>query len=151
GSSAAKAPHPHVPRAKAQVSGKNPGVSRVRAHRRTRLAVVTRSLSMHLDKKRLGSSGIDVPLLSLGSWQTFEHLERKLGLEIMAAAIDAGVTFLDDARYDDRTGKQPLRTGYSEVVFGELLRKGGWARERLIIANKAWLEFYPRENIGAEL
>jgi aryl-alcohol dehydrogenase-like predicted oxidoreductase len=106
---------------------------------------------MQIQQRRLGRSGIEVPVLSLGSWQTFEHLDHKTGLDIMAAAIEAGITFLDDARYDDRTGKQPLRTGYSEVVFGELLRKGGWPRERLIIANKAWLEFYPKESIAAEL
>ena len=38
------------------------------------------------------------------------------------AAQQAGITFLDDARYNDPTGSAPLATGYSEVVFGELFR-----------------------------
>jgi aryl-alcohol dehydrogenase-like predicted oxidoreductase len=43
----------------------------------------------------------------------------------MLAAKKRGVTFLDDARYDDETGSAPLATGYSEVVFGELFRAAG--------------------------
>ena len=40
----------------------------------------------------------------------------------MCAAREAGITFLDDARYDDETGRAPTPTGWSEVVFGELFR-----------------------------
>jgi len=69
---------------------------------------------------------------------------------VLRAAIDHGVTFFDDARYDDRTGKAPIKTGYSEVVFGELFRKGGWRREDVVIANKAWLEFFPDESVAEE-
>ena len=47
----------------------------------------------------------------------------------MLAARDAGITFLDDARYDDETGSAPIETGYSEVVFGELFRQAGWRRD----------------------
>lgn len=99
----------------------------------------------------LGHSGIEVPVLSLGSWQTIERLDEQTGLAVMTAAIDAGITFLDDARYTDRTGSLPMETGYSEVVFGNLLRKGGWPREQLLIANKLWFEFYPQQSIEGEL
>ena len=40
----------------------------------------------------------------------------------MQAAREAGINFLDDARYNDETGHAPMPTGYSEVVFGELFR-----------------------------
>jgi aryl-alcohol dehydrogenase-like predicted oxidoreductase len=58
---------------------------------------------------------------------------------------------LDDARYNDRTGTAPMKTGYSEVLFGRLLRKGGWNRADLVIANKLWYEFYPEQNPEEEL
>ena len=48
----------------------------------------------------------------------------------MEAAREAGITFLDDARYDDETGTAPMPTGYSEVVFGELFARSGYARDR---------------------
>jgi aryl-alcohol dehydrogenase-like predicted oxidoreductase len=101
--------------------------------------------------RRLGRSGLHVSALSLGSWQTFEQLPREVGLAIMRAAREQGITFLDDARYDDRTGTAPMPTGYSEVVFGDLFRGAGWRREDVVVANKLWLEFWPREDLAAEL
>jgi L-glyceraldehyde 3-phosphate reductase len=89
--------------------------------------------------------------MCLGSWLTFERLERPVALSVMAAAIEAGVDFLDDARYDDHTGAAPLKTGWSEVLFGELFRAGGWPRDRFTLANKLWFEFWPEEPIAEEL
>jgi aryl-alcohol dehydrogenase-like predicted oxidoreductase len=104
-----------------------------------------------METRRLGNSNLRVSLLSLGSWQTFEFLTEQDGLSVMARAIDGGINFLDDARYDDKTGKAPIPSGYSEVVFGRLLKKGGWKRDGLVIANKLWFEFYPKEDLAAEL
>jgi aryl-alcohol dehydrogenase-like predicted oxidoreductase len=104
-----------------------------------------------METRRLGNSNLRVSLLSLGSWQTFEFLTEQDGLSVMARAIDGGINFLDDARYDDKTGKAPIPSGYSEVVFGRLLKKGGWKRGGLVIANKLWFEFYPKEDLAAEL
>ena len=60
--------------------------------------------------------------LALGSWRTFERIPREPALAVMRAAREAGIDFLDDARYDDETGSAPIPTGYSEVLFGELFR-----------------------------
>jgi aryl-alcohol dehydrogenase-like predicted oxidoreductase len=73
------------------------------------------------------------------------------GEAVMRAARDAGITFLDDARYDDETGTAPLRTGYSEVRFGELFRTAGWPRAETVVANKLWWEFWPEQDAAAEL
>jgi aryl-alcohol dehydrogenase-like predicted oxidoreductase len=96
-------------------------------------------------------SGIEVSAFCLGSWLTFERLERPVALSVMSAAIEAGVDFLDDARYDDHTGTAPLKTGWSEVLFGDLFRTGGWARESFTIADKLWFEFWPEQPIAEEL
>ena len=69
----------------------------------------------------------------------------------MLAARDAGITFLDDARYDDETGTAPIPTGYSEVLFGELFRIAGWSRTDTVVANKLWWEFWPDQSAAAEL
>ena len=98
----------------------------------------------------LGASGIDVSVLSLGSWRTYEHISREQGLAVMKAARDCGINFLDDARYNDETGKAPLPTGYSEVVFGELFRAAGWKRDEVVVANKLWWEFWPGESAQQE-
>jgi L-glyceraldehyde 3-phosphate reductase len=104
-----------------------------------------------LPHRPLGSSGISASVLSLGSWKTYEHIPREQGLAVMRAAREAGIDFLDDARYDDTTGTAPLRTGYSEVVFGELFRRAGWRRDEVVVANKLWWEFWPQESAAQEL
>jgi aryl-alcohol dehydrogenase-like predicted oxidoreductase len=70
--------------------------------------------------RSLGASGLEVSALALGSWRTYERLTRDAGLTVMREARLQGITFLDDARYDDETGTAPVASGYSEVVFGEL-------------------------------
>jgi aryl-alcohol dehydrogenase-like predicted oxidoreductase len=99
----------------------------------------------------LGSSGLHVSALSLGSWRTYERLPAETGIHIIRAACDEGITFFDDARYDDETGSAPIPTGYSEVVFGNIFRAAGVPRDDVIIANKLWWEFWPEQNAVAEL
>jgi aryl-alcohol dehydrogenase-like predicted oxidoreductase len=89
--------------------------------------------------------------MSLGSWRTFEHLPLQAGAAILAAARDEGINFFDDARYNDETGRAPLPTGYSEVLFGELFRSAGVRRDEVVVANKLWWEFWPEQSAGAEL
>jgi aryl-alcohol dehydrogenase-like predicted oxidoreductase len=104
-----------------------------------------------MEFRPLGHSGLEVSAFSLGSWLTYEFMDEQEALAVMARGLEAGINFLDDARYNDRTGAAPLKTGYSEVLFGRLLRKGGWNRANLVIANKLWYEFYPQESPEAEL
>lgn len=99
----------------------------------------------------LGASGIQVSRLALGSWRTFERISREQGIRVMRAARDAGITFLDDARYNDETGRAPIPTGYSEVIFGELFRGAGWRRDDTVVSNKLWWEFWPDQSPEQEL
>ena len=104
-----------------------------------------------LSPRPLGSSGMEVSAMSLGSWRTFERLPAETGAAILAAARDEGINFFDDARYNDETGRAPLPTGYSEVLFGELFRAAGVRRGEVVVANKLWWEFWPEQSAAAEL
>jgi aryl-alcohol dehydrogenase-like predicted oxidoreductase len=104
-----------------------------------------------MPRQTLGRSELEVSRLSLGSWRTFERIPREDGLAVMRAAREHGFNFLDDARYDDETGAAPMRTGYSEVLFGELFRTAGWDRADTVVANKLWWEFWPQQSAAAEL
>ena len=104
-----------------------------------------------MERRALGSSGLEVSRLSLGSWRTFERIPREDAIGVMRAARERGFNFLDDARYNDETGLAPIPTGYSEVLFGELFRAVGWDRENTIVSNKLWWEFWPDQSAAAEL
>jgi len=104
-----------------------------------------------LSPRPLGSAEMHVSAMSLGSWRTYERLPRETGVAIVRAARDEGINFFDDARYDDETGTAPMRTGYSEVVFGELFRRAGVRRDEAVVTNKLWWEFWPEQSAAAEL
>ena len=99
----------------------------------------------------LGRSDLQVSRLALGSWRTYERISRDQGVRVMRAAREAGINFLDDARYNDETGHAPLPTGYSEVIFGELFRAAGWRRDEVVVSNKLWWEFWPDQSPAQEL
>ncbi|HUB76590.1 MAG TPA: aldo/keto reductase [Solirubrobacteraceae bacterium] len=104
-----------------------------------------------LEHRPLGASGLSVSALSLGSWRTFERLPQERALAVIARARASGIDFLDDARYDDETGRAPIPSGYSEVLFGELFRAAGWPRAQAIVSNKLWWEFWPSQSALAEV
>jgi aryl-alcohol dehydrogenase-like predicted oxidoreductase len=104
-----------------------------------------------MQRRPLGRSDLQVTPLALGSWRTFERIPRERGVAVMRAAREAGIAFLDDARYNDETGTAPIPSGYSEVVFGELFRAAGWARDDVVVANKLWWEFWPGQTAEQEI
>lgn len=106
---------------------------------------------MSLPHRPLGASGLEVSVLSLGSWRTYERIPRPQGVAVLNAARDAGIDFLEIARYDDETGTAPIPTGYSEVVFGELFPASDYDREAVTIAEKLWWEFWPQQTAEQEL
>ena len=104
-----------------------------------------------LPHPRLGASEREVSRIGLGSWRTFERMEREASERLLAHALERGIDFLDDARYDDETGRAPIPTGYSEVLFGELFRAVGADRDAVVVSNKLWWEFWPDQDAVGEL
>ena len=100
---------------------------------------------------RLGGSPLEVSRIALGSWRTFERMDRGEAERVLHHALQSGIDFLDDARYDDETGQAPLASGYSEVLFGELFRAVGADRDAVIVSNKLWWEFWPEQDAASEL
>jgi len=108
---------------------------------------------MLLPHRPLGASGLEVSVLSLGSWRTYERIPRPQGTAVLDAAREAGIDLLEVARYDDETGRAPLPTGYSEVAFGEAFAASAYAKNRdgITIAEKLWWEFWPEQTAAQEL
>jgi L-glyceraldehyde 3-phosphate reductase len=104
-----------------------------------------------METRPLGRSGLEVTALCLGSFMTFEYMDPADAAAVLRGAVDGGVRFLDDARYDDRSGGAPIPSGYSEVILGRFFRDGGFPRDEFVVAEKLWFEFFPEESIEAEL
>ncbi|HUY08372.1 MAG TPA: aldo/keto reductase [Candidatus Dormibacteraeota bacterium] len=79
--------------------------------------------------RRLGRSGLQVSLLSLGSWVSFgAQVDEDLALECMTAAYEGGVNFFDNA--------EVYAGGESERIMGRALARAGWPRESYVVSTK---------------
>ena len=83
--------------------------------------------------------------------RTYEQMVRTDAQAVLAHALARGITFFDDARYNAATDDAPLKSGWSEVLFGELFRAVEAPRDRVAVANKLWWEFWPAQDAVAEL
>ena len=83
-----------------------------------------------MEKRTLGSTGLQVPVIGLGTWRTFDVLGEAATMNARAvvdAALAAGSNFFDTS---------PMY-GHAERVLSEALRN---RRDRAIIATKVWAQ-----------
>ena len=86
---------------------------------------------MQMRYRRLGTSGLQVSEVSLGSWLTFGKLITDDTAEaLMKLAYDSGINFFDNAEIYSR--------GESERVMGRILKKMEWPRETWIVSSKVF-------------
>ncbi len=79
--------------------------------------------------RRLGRSGLQVSELSLGSWVTYHNqVDTGAATEMLAAAMDAGVNFFDNA--------EVYASGQSETVMGQAFKALKWPRLNYIVSTK---------------
>jgi voltage-dependent potassium channel beta subunit len=84
-----------------------------------------------MEYRRLGASGVQVSVLSLGSWLTFGgQITNETAEELMKASYDAGVNFFDNA--------EAYAHGRSELVMGEILQKMQWDRSTYLVSSKVY-------------
>ena len=81
--------------------------------------------------RRLGKSGLQVSLLSFGSWVTFgNQIDDTTSEALMKKAYDSGVNFFDNAEI--------YGSGQSEVVMGRILKKMAWDRTSYLVSSKVF-------------
>jgi len=85
--------------------------------------------SKKMQYRRLGGSGLQVSVLSFGSWVTFDNqLKDETAIECMQAAWDAGCNFFDNA--------EAYAGGESEAIMGRAIAELGWPRESYVVTSK---------------
>ena len=91
----------------------------------------TPTVNKNMEYRRLGNTGLEVSVLSFGSWVTFDaQLDTRLAVECMAAAGDAGCNFFDNA--------EAYAGGKSETIMGRALAGLGWERWSYVLTTKVF-------------
>jgi len=79
--------------------------------------------------RRLGSAGLQVSELSLGSWVTFNtQVNDSSAAQMIKRAYDAGVNFFDNA--------EAYAAGESEAIMGRALKALGLRRSSYVVSTK---------------
>jgi voltage-dependent potassium channel beta subunit len=89
--------------------------------------------------RRLGKSGLQVSVLSFGSWVSFsKQINDKVADELMGLAYDNGINFFDNA--------EVYALGESEKMMGRVLKKKKWDRTSYTVSSKAFFGWRGKEN-----
>lgn len=92
-----------------------------------------------MEYRRLGKSGLQVSVLSFGSWVTFhKQIEDGIADELMGIAYDEGINFFDNA--------EVYALGKSEEMMGRVLKKKNWDRTSYVLSSKAYFGWRGKEN-----
>jgi aryl-alcohol dehydrogenase-like predicted oxidoreductase len=86
---------------------------------------------MNMQYRRLGRSGLQVSVLSFGSWVSFgDQIGISEATDCLQAAHDAGVNFFDNA--------EAYAGGESERIMGAAIAKLGWQRYSYVLSTKLY-------------
>ncbi|MCJ7749627.1 MAG: aldo/keto reductase [Armatimonadetes bacterium] len=86
--------------------------------------------------RRCGRSGLLLPAISLGAWETFGgYRDAEVAKECLFRAFDLGITHFDLA---NNYGTPP---GNAEIVVGKIIKE--MPRDELIISSKAGWDMWP--------
>ena len=89
--------------------------------------------------RRLGKSGLQVSVLSFGSWVSFsKQINDKVADELMGIAYDKGINFFDNA--------EVYALGESEKMMGRVLKKKKWDRTSYTVSSKVFWGWRGKEN-----
>ena len=89
------------------------------------------AVNENMEYRRLGSSGLKVSVLSLGSWVTFDtQVDDDLAVKCIGAAGDAGCNLFDNA--------EAYAAGKSEEIMGRAFKELGWPRWSYVLTTKLY-------------
>lgn len=92
-----------------------------------------------MEYRRLGKSGLQLSVLSFGSWVTFHgQVDDSLSDRLMGVAYDNGINFFDNAEI--------YALGESEKMMGRVLRKKNWDRSSYTVSSKAYFGWRGENN-----
>jgi voltage-dependent potassium channel beta subunit len=87
----------------------------------------------------MGKSGLQLSVLSYGSWVSFhKQIGDNIAEELMSIAYDNGINFFDNA--------EVYALGESEKLMGRVLKKKSWDRTSYVVSSKVFFGWRGKEN-----
>ncbi|EFK57482.1 potassium channel beta subunit family protein [Sphingobacterium spiritivorum] len=84
-----------------------------------------------MEYRRMGKTGLQLSVLSFGSWVTFaRQTDDQQNDRLMSLAYDAGINFFDNA--------EVYSNGLSEEMMGRILKQKDWDRSSYVVSSKAF-------------
>ena len=92
-----------------------------------------------MEYRRLGKSGLQLSVLSFGSWVSFsKQINDKVADELMGIAYDNGINFFDNA--------EAYALGESEKMMGRVFKNKKWDRTSYTVSSKAFWGWHGKNN-----
>ena len=92
-----------------------------------------------MEYRRMGKTGLQLSVLSYGSWVTFsKQVDDSASDRLMGLAYDNGINFFDNA--------EAYEGGRSEEMMGRVLSKKNWDRTTYCVSSKAFFGLYGKNN-----
>jgi len=84
-----------------------------------------------MEYRRLGKTGLQLSVLSYGSWVTFaKQIDDSISDRLMSIAYEQGVNFFDNA--------EVYSLGQSEQMMGRVLKSKNWERSSYTVSSKVF-------------
>lgn len=92
-----------------------------------------------MEYRRMGRSGLELSVLSFGSWVTFhKQIADNSADELMGLAYDNGINFFDNA--------EGYAFGESEKMMGRVLKAKKWDRTSFTLSSKVYFGWRGKDN-----
>lgn len=92
-----------------------------------------------MEYRRMGRTGLQLSVLSYGSWVTFhKQIDDSIADELMGLAYDNGINFFDNA--------EGYALGESEKMMGRILKKKNWDRTSYTVSSKVYFGWRGKDN-----
>lgn len=92
-----------------------------------------------MEYRRMGKSGLQLSVLSYGSWVTFhKQIDEGIADELMSISYDNGINFFDNA--------EVYAAGESEKLMGRVLKNKNWDRTSYTVSSKVFFGWRGKQN-----